>query len=99
MSRGPEIDVYLAQRGTMNPVTASQIRTEPGFSVIKAVRNDRICIVDEVLVARPTRRLLAGIDQIGRCLYPELFETEGQRILELAGMARAHGHTERRKTP
>ncbi len=99
LSRGPGIDVYLAQRGTMNPVTIAQIRAEPGFAVIKAVRDDRICIVDEVLVARPTRRLLAGIDQIGRCLYPEIFTIEGQRILERAGLTRASGRKERRKTP
>jgi iron complex transport system substrate-binding protein len=92
LSRGPEIDVYLAQRGTMNPITVSQISAEPGFNLIKAVRNGRICLVDEVLVARPTRRLLAGIDQIGRCLYPEIFETQGQRILERAGLTRAVGH-------
>ncbi len=99
MSRGSEIEVYLAQRGTMNPVTAAQIKEEPGFSVINAIRNDRICIVDEVLVARPTLRLLAGIDQIGRCLYPALFEIEGRRILERAGLTRIPGHIERRMTP
>jgi iron complex transport system substrate-binding protein len=91
ISRGPEIDVFLAQRGTMNPATVSQIMNEPGFSVIKAVQNRRVCLVDEVLVARPTLRLLAGIDQIGRCLYPAIFETEGQRILEQAGLSRASG--------
>jgi iron complex transport system substrate-binding protein len=92
LSRGSEIDVYLAQRGTMNPVTMTQIANEPGFNVIRAVRNGRICLVDEVLVARPTLRLLVGIDQIGRCLYPEIFETEGQRILARAGLTRAAGH-------
>ncbi len=99
LSRGPEIDVYLAQRGTMNPVTVEQIRTEPGFALIAAIRKDRICLVDEVLVARPTRRLLTGIDQIGRCLYPTLFEIEGKRILERAGLTRIPGHIERRMTP
>ena len=103
MRRGPEIDVYLAQRGTMNPVTIAQIRAEPGFSVVAAVRNDRICIVDEVLVARPTRRLLAGVDQIGRCLYPDIFEIEGQRVLDRAGLIRSPvrvpGHKARRNTP
>ena len=92
MSRGSEIDVYLAQRGTMNPVTIAQIENEPGFSVIRAVRSGRIGLVDEVLVARPTLRLLAGIDQIGRCLYPDIFETEGQRILAQAGLTRPAGH-------
>ena len=99
LSRGPEIDVYLAQRGTMNPVTIEQIRTEPGFALIAAIRNDRICLVDEVLVARPTRRLLTGIDQIGRCLHPSVFEIEGKRILERAGLTRIPGHIERRMTP
>ncbi len=103
MQRGPEIDVYLAQRGTMNPVTIAQIKAEPGFNVIHAVRDDRICLVDEVLVARPTRRLLAGIDQIGRCLYPDIFETGGQRVLDRAGLirnpARLPGHNPRRNTP
>ncbi|MBL0714784.1 MAG: ABC transporter substrate-binding protein [Desulfosarcina sp.] len=85
LSRAAEIDVYLAQRGAMNQPTIALITSEPGFAVIKAVQNGRICIVDEALVARPTRRLLVGIDQIGRCLYPALFETRGQRILERAG--------------
>jgi iron complex transport system substrate-binding protein len=92
LSRGPEIDVYLAQRGTMNPITVARIKAEPGFNVIRAVGNGRICLVDEVLVARPTRRLLAGIDQIGRCLYPDIFETQGPRILKRAGLQRAAGH-------
>ncbi len=92
LSRGSEIDVYLAQRGTMNPVTIAQIENEPGFRVIRAVRSGRIGLVDEVLVARPTLRLLMGIDQIGRCLYPEIFETEGQRILAQAGLTRPAGH-------
>jgi iron complex transport system substrate-binding protein len=89
LSRAGEIDVYLAQRGTMNPITAAQIKAAPGFTVIKAVRDGRICVVDEVLVARPTPRLLAGIDQIGRCLHPSIFEAEGRRILARAGLKRA----------
>ena len=89
--RAAEIDVFLAQHGAMNQPTIDAIKSEPGFSAIKAVRDGRICIVDEPLVARPTRRLLAGIDQIGRCLYPEIFETEGRPILERAGLARAPG--------
>jgi iron complex transport system substrate-binding protein len=90
LSRAGEIDVYLAQRGTMNPITVAQIKAAPGFAVIKAVRAGRICVVDEVLVARPTPRLLAGIDQIGRCLHPAIFEGEGQRILARAGLKRVH---------
>ena len=92
LSRAAEIDVFLAQHGTMNQTTRDDIMNEPGFNAIKAVQAGRICIVEETLVARPTRRLLAGIDQIGRCLYPDIFETEGLRILERAGLRRAADH-------
>ena len=92
LSRAAEIDVFLAQHGTMNQTTRDDIMNEPGFNAIKAVQAGRICIVEETLVARPTWRLLAGIDQIGRCLYPDIFETEGLRILERAGLRRAADH-------
>lgn len=73
LSLADEIDVYLAQRGAMNDATIETIRNEPGFSVIKAVKNGNIHIVDESLVSRPTMRLLKGITEIGRILHPEIF--------------------------
>lgn len=99
LSRATQIDVFMAQYGTMNQPTIERIANEPGFAAIKAVQNGRICIVDEPLVARPTRRLLAGIDQIGRCLYPEIFESEGRWILERAGLTRALSRNQRRNQP
>jgi len=87
LSRAGEIDVYLAQRGAMNQPTRELIRREPGYAVIKAVRDDQIFIIDEALVARPTWRLLHGIHQIGILLYPELFHGNGERILQKAEAA------------
>ncbi len=76
MARGETIDVYLAQVGPMNPVTRRQILDEPGFEAIRAVRQGRVFLVDERLVARPTPRLAEGIRRIGRILYPQLFPGE-----------------------
>lgn len=81
LSRAPEIDVYLAQYGTMNRPTASIIKQEPGFNIIKAVALDQIYIVDEKIVSRPTMRLLEGIYTIGRYLYPEIFDAGASKIL------------------
>jgi iron complex transport system substrate-binding protein len=88
MSRAAEIDVYLAQRGPMNQPTPALIREEPGFDIIKAVRENQVFIIDEAIVARPTWRLLYGIRAIGTLLYPERFETSGARILQTAEAAR-----------
>jgi len=76
LAHAHEIDVYLAQTGPMNRPTKPMIRQEPGFQVIKAVRNDTIHIVDEFLVSRPTFRLLLGIARIGRLLYPQIYTQE-----------------------
>jgi iron complex transport system substrate-binding protein len=73
LALGPEIDVYLAQRGPMNRVSEAEIRDEKGFQSIKAVAAGAVCVVDEALVSRPTLRLIEGMRAVGGCLYPELF--------------------------
>ena len=73
LARADEIDVYLAQRGRMNPVRVEDITGEPGFGVIRAVRENQVFLVDEELVSRPTPDLLDGIVQVRALLYPELF--------------------------
>jgi len=89
LSRAGEIDVYLAQRGVMNQPTLELIRNEPGYDVIKAIKNNQLFIVDETIVARPTWRLLYGINAIGNKLYPERFRDKGLQILRQAESARA----------
>jgi len=73
LAKAGEIEVFLAQQGRMNPVTVEAIIQEPGFQAIKAVRGNRVFLVDERLVSRPTLRLVEGIKTIAALLYPELF--------------------------
>jgi len=71
LAKANEIDVFLAQKGRMNPVTVEMIKNEPGFQVIKAVKDNQIYLVDEKLVSRPTMGLLEGISQVFTLLYPQ----------------------------
>ena len=84
LSRSREIDVYLAQSGVMNKPTVKLIANEPGFKTIKAVADQEIHIVDEQIVSRPTMRLLDGIYQIGKILYPEDYDETALTILNRA---------------
>ncbi len=72
LAKASEIDVYLAQQGAMNPITRADILNEPGFQAIQAVQNGRVHLIDEWIVSRPTFRLLEGINQVARILYPDL---------------------------
>ena len=70
LAKGGRIDVYLAQRGTMNDVSVQDIVNGPAASRIKAVLTRNVFLVDEHLVSRPTLRLLEGIDTVFRILHP-----------------------------
>lgn len=69
LSKGEKIDIFLAQHGRMNRVTISMIIEEPGFSAIRAIRNNKVFLIDEKLVSRPTVHLLQGIQIIHTYLY------------------------------
>jgi iron complex transport system substrate-binding protein len=69
LSKADDIDVFIAQRGRMNPVNKEMILQEPGFMAIKAVREERVFLIEEQLVSRPTLRILEGIQKIHSFLY------------------------------
>jgi len=81
IEKAAEIDVYLAQVGAMNQTTVAAIKAEPGYRVIKAVKNNEIYLIDEQIVSRPTMRLLCGIARTGEALYPDLFRAQAPVIL------------------
>jgi len=84
LAQASEIDVFLAQSGTMNPASIAMIRTESGFQAIRAVKSNQIYIIDERLVSRPTLRLLDGIFEIGKILYPNDFTERAREIINRA---------------
>jgi iron complex transport system substrate-binding protein len=79
LSRGADIDIYLAQQGRMNPVEVEAISGEPGFQAIKAVREGKILLVAEALVSRPTLRIIDGIEYLHTAFFPDTAEGNEKR--------------------
>lgn len=73
LSKASQIQVFLAQKGVMNAVSIEQIKMEPGFNIIKAVKNNQIYLIDENIISRPVPSLYKGILCIGKALYPDIF--------------------------
>ena len=71
LKHAAEIDIFLAQRGRMNPISRKDILEEPGFNAIKAVKENRVFLIEESLVSRPTFRILEGIEKLNSLFYPE----------------------------
>jgi iron complex transport system substrate-binding protein len=84
LARAADIDVFLAQSGSMNQPTIGLIKAESGFGAIRAVKTDQVYLIDERLVSRPTLRLLDGIFEIGRILYPDDFPERAREIIKKA---------------
>lgn len=84
LEKANDIDVFLSQYGAMNHPTIAMILEEPGFKAIKAIQNGQVYLVDEMTVSRPTVRMLRGIYEIGKILYPDLFGKEALAILDKA---------------
>jgi iron complex transport system substrate-binding protein len=84
LARASEIDVFLAQSGTMNQPTIELITAESGFKAIRAVKTGQVYLIDERLVSRPTLRLLDGIFEIGKILYPDDFTERAREIITRA---------------
>lgn len=53
--------------------TIEQLRNDPVWGTITAVRTGRVCWVDENLLVRPGPRLTQGLKVLARCIHPELF--------------------------
>jgi iron complex transport system substrate-binding protein len=69
LSKANQIDIFLSQKGRMNPVTLEMIKGESGFEVIKAIKENKIFLIPESIVSRPTVSLLKGIKMIQKKLY------------------------------
>lgn len=75
LSKANEIEVYAAQKGPMNlNVSKDIIKKRPGFNTIKAIKDNKIIIVNEKLVSSPTFRFVSGVKELQKSMYPELYK-------------------------
>jgi iron complex transport system substrate-binding protein len=65
-------DVYMAVKGSMND--PGLLKKRAGFSDLKAVKNNRVYVVDDNLVSRPGPRIVQGLKQIAKSIHPDLFK-------------------------
>jgi len=54
-------------------VTPEEVKARPGWQSVSAVQNDRVFAVDPDIVSRQGPRLVDGLQELARFLYPERF--------------------------
>ncbi len=61
--------IVLADAG----VTVESVASRPGWSAINAVINDRVFVIDGVIVSRPGPRIVDALEELGKLIYPTRF--------------------------
>ena len=54
--------------------TVESVKTRPGWSVLDAVKNDRVYPIDDNLVSRPGPRIVDGLEAAAKLIHPEMFQ-------------------------
>jgi len=73
IERDPE--VIIVTIGYMGGVKKEDFEKRPGWTAIAAVKNNRICEIDENIVIRSGPRIVQGLQQLARAIHPEIFGT------------------------
>jgi iron complex transport system substrate-binding protein len=66
-------EVIILGDGLFPGGTPEETKRRPGWSVISAVKNNRVYPVDDNAVSRPGPRVVEGLEQVAKLLYPSLF--------------------------
>ena len=70
----PDIITIVSQMGSMsNGLLSSEITDNPVFSVLNAVKNRRVYVIDADIVSRSGPRAVDGLETYTRILHPETF--------------------------
>lgn len=68
-------DIYISSpHSSTVQVTEDLIKKRPNYRALKAINNNRIYIVNQDLISRPSPRIIEGIKEITSAIFPELAE-------------------------
>jgi iron complex transport system substrate-binding protein len=71
IAANPEVIILAGELAADSPET---VAARPGWDAISAVQNGRVYTIDPNLISRPGPRVVEGLEELARFLYPEAFE-------------------------
>ncbi|MFO7815444.1 MAG: cobalamin-binding protein [Halanaerobiales bacterium] len=69
----PEVYISTPHSAEME-VSKEQIKNRDQYQSISAIKNDRVYLIDEDIVNRPSPRLVKGLELMTKAVFPELSE-------------------------
>ena len=73
IARDPEVIVLGDADSPYNAQTPDMVKARAGWQAISAVKNNKIFPISQDVMARPSPRLVEGLERLAKALHPELF--------------------------
>jgi len=72
LKKNPDVMIAPDLHGS-NTATLENVKQRPGWSDIAAVKNNRVCIIEDDLITVPGPRIADGLEAVAKALYPDKF--------------------------
>jgi iron complex transport system substrate-binding protein len=66
--------VYIADSGSMSK--PGDLSKRPGFAGLSAVKNGKVYVIEDSIIARPGPRLAEGLQQLAQMIHPEAYAAQ-----------------------
>lgn len=75
VQQDPDVLVFAKPQGkeVSREEFLKSLRNDSPWRALSAVQRGRVCLIPVELLGSPTTRAVAGVEQLARCLHPELF--------------------------
>ena len=74
VSSDPEVIIIQTMTGGIPTVSKEGLEEHPVWGEMTAVKQGKICFINGDLVSRPGPRIVQGLEEMAKIIYPELFE-------------------------
>ncbi len=64
LSKARDIDIFISQNGTMNNIPLATLQARKLYQPLQAFKQNKVYIIPEALLARPTPSILQGLAQL-----------------------------------
>ncbi len=79
VKQDPDVLVFAGQQGkeVNREELLKSLRNDTTWRALSAVKRGRVCVIPVELLGSPTTRIVEGVEQLARCLHPDLFRAAG----------------------
>lgn len=89
VKQDPDALVFAGRQGeeVSREELLKSLRHDSPWRALSAVKRGRVCVIPVELLGSPTTRVVEGVEQLARCLHPDLFRAANSDLFRAASVS------------